>query len=55
MRLHVTGIVESATWPGCFFAVCLNCLWVAWLMDRTDAERFAARHVALTARREGEG
>lgn len=32
---------------------CLDCPWLAWLLDRVDAERYAARHVAVTARGEG--
>lgn len=53
MTFHTTHVISGheVERQG-FVAECRTCGWVAWTLDHVDATRYAARHVALTARGE---
>ena len=57
MTLHATTLLcvpSTRRYRVCgWWAACLDCGWHGAFCDGEDAPRYAARHVALTARGEG--
>ena len=54
MRLHHAGAYDGYEFGVAWFvALCDTCGWFGQFFDSVDAERYAARHVALTARGDG--